>query len=99
MEKTLVVFTERDMIEWMTDSRHSPDKEPLSLMIPRTMRARLERAARKSGKKLSTFVVELLASITANWTITAKDYEAIARATKIAERQKKRVATVFDDRP
>ena len=93
------MFTERVMIEWMTDSRHSPDKEPLSLMIPRTMRARLERAARKSGKKLSTFVVELLASITANWTITAKDYEAIAKATKIAERKKKRVATVFADRP
>jgi len=78
-------------------NQHSPDKEPLSLQIPRTTRVRLSRAAQKRGMSLSEFVLRILASETANWTITSKDYEAIRKATQKAEETGKRLSTQLDD--
>jgi Trm5-related predicted tRNA methylase len=78
-------------------NQHSPDKEPLSLQIPRTTKTRLVREAQRRGIKVSELVVEILAAKTANWSISSKDYEAIRKATAIAEKTKRRLATVLDD--
>lgn len=80
-------------------AKHSPDKEPLSLQIPRPIMGRLKRAARKAGKKLPTFVIAILHEKTADTVLTSKDYAAIAEATARAERTGRRCATIFDDTP
>jgi|GEM_PF-1774552 len=76
---------------------HSPDKEPLSLQIPRTLMGRLRKLARKQGVKLPHLVTTILTSQTNDIVLTSKDYEAIARATQKAERTGKRCKTEFAD--
>jgi hypothetical protein len=78
-------------------NQHSPDKEPLSLQVPRTTKVRLVRAAQRRGVPLSELIIEILAAKTASWPITSKDYEAIQKATEKAEQTKKRLATILDD--
>ena len=78
-------------------NQHSPDKEPLSLQVPRQTKVRLVREAQRKGVKVSELVVEILAAKTANWSISSKDYEAIRSATEKAEKTKRRLATVLDD--
>lgn len=76
---------------------HSPDREPLSLQVPRTLKVRLMRAAQRRGISVSELVTEILASKTANLPITAKDYEAIRIATEKAEKTGRRLATILND--
>jgi hypothetical protein len=83
-------------IDSMPD-KHSPDKEPLSLQIPRTLRGRLIRAARKAGKTYPQYVTEQLTNATNDVTLSSADYQAIAEATAQAERTGKRLATKFPD--
>jgi hypothetical protein len=78
-------------------NQHSPDKEPLSLQVPRATKVRLTREAARKGMSVSELVVRILAAETANWSISSKDYEAIKRATAEAEKTKKRLATKLDD--
>lgn len=78
-------------------NQHSPDKEPLSLQIPRPTKVRLSREAQRRGIAMSELVIKILASETANWPITAKDYDAIKIATEKAQATGKRLATVLDD--
>ena len=80
-------------------NQHSPDKEPFSLSLPRTIKVRLVRMARERGVSLSEIVIEILAAKTANIPITVKDDEAILTATKKAEDTGKRLATILDDTP
>ena len=80
-------------------NQHSPDKEPLSLQVPRTMKVRLAREAKRQGISIATLVIKILAAETATWPISAKDYAAIQKATKKAEQTKKRIATLLDDTP
>lgn len=77
-------------------SQHSPDKEPLSLQIPRTLMGRLRRRARELGTTLPSYVIGVLSERTAQVVLTSKDYEAIAEATRKAEKTGKRCATRFD---
>jgi hypothetical protein len=77
-------------------NQHSPDKEPLSLQVPRTTKVRLTRAAKKQGISVSELVVKILAAETASWPITSNDYEAIRIATQKAEETGKRLATILD---
>lgn len=78
-------------------NQHSPDKEPLSLQIPRTLKVRLAKEARRQGLKLSELVVRILAAETANIPLSSQDYEAIRIATEKAEKTGRRLATVIDD--
>lgn len=78
-------------------NQHSPDKEPLSLQIPRTLKVRLYRMAQKQRIKVSELVVKILLAETAQMPISSSDYEAIAKATKRSEETGKRLATILDD--
>lgn len=78
-------------------NQHSPDKEPLSLQIPRTLKVRLYRMAQRQRIRVSELVVKILLAETAHIPISSGDYEAIAKATKKAEDTGKRLATVLDD--
>lgn len=89
----LVYFTDSSM------NQHSPDKEPFSLSIPRTIKVRLVRMAKARGVSLSELVIEILAAKTANIPISVKDYEAILTATKKAAASGQRLATILDDTP
>jgi len=80
-------------------NKHAPDKEPLSLQIPRTVKVRLEREARRRGIKVSELVTRILAAETSNIPISAKDYAAIQHATEQAEKTGRRLATKLDDTP
>jgi hypothetical protein len=80
-------------------NQHSPDKEPLSLQIPRVTKTRLVREAQRRGIKVSQLVVEILATQTATWPLTSNDYEAIRKATEQAEKTNRRIATVLDGPP
>ena len=77
-------------------SQHSPDKEPLSLQIPRTLMGRLRRRARDLGTTLPSYIIGILSERTSDVVLTSKDYEAIAEATRRAEKTGKRCATRFD---
>ena len=78
-------------------NQHSPDKEPLSLQIPRTLKVRLSKEAKHQGLKVSELVVRILAAETADIPLTSRDYEAIRIATEKAEKTGRRLATVIDD--
>ncbi len=78
-------------------NQHSPDKEPLSLQIPRTLKVRLYRMALKKRMNLSELVIKILLAETADIPISSGDYEAIASATKKAEKTGKRLATILND--
>lgn len=86
-----------DQAKCTMPSQHSPDKEPLSLQIPRTLMGRLRKAAKKSGVKVPAYVAAVLAQQTLDVVLTSHDYEAIAKATKEAEQTGRRCATRFDD--
>ena len=75
---------------------HSPDKEPLSMQIPRTLLGRLKIKARKMGMSVPNYVTTILTHETKDIALSSKDYEAIARATRQAERTGRRCATRFD---
>lgn len=77
-------------------NQHSPDKEPLSLQIPRTLKARLSRRAVQLGVSLPELVISILNEKTINVTLTSADYKAITEATKHAEKTGKRCATQFE---
>jgi hypothetical protein len=76
---------------------HSPDKEPLSMQIPRTLMGRLKLKARRMGMSVPSYVTSILTHETKDIALTSNDYEAIARATRQAERTGTRCATRFDD--
>jgi len=78
-------------------NRHAPDKEPISLMIPRRLKVRLVREARQKGIPLAEHVTKILAAEVADFPLSSKDYEAIRIATEKAEKTKRRIATIIDD--
>lgn len=78
-------------------SQHSPDKEPFSLQIPRTLLRRIQRQAKALGMTVPGFIIAVLTEKTAHITLTSKDYAAITEATKKAEETGRRCATRFDD--
>ena len=78
---------------------HSPDKEPLSVRVPRSLKVKLTREAMRRSLPVSEIVTEILTLKTINIPISAKDYEAIAAATKKAEETGRQLATVIDDTP
>ena len=77
--------------------QHSPDKEPFSLQIPRTLLRRIQRQAKALGMTVPGYIIAFLTEKTAHITLTSKDYAAISEATKKAEETGKRCATRFDD--
>lgn len=76
-------------------SQHSPDKEPLSLQVPRTLMGRLKREAKASHTKFPDYVIGYLSQKTNHIVLTSDDYEDIAKATKEAEKSGRRLATKF----
>lgn len=84
-------------IQCVMPSQYSPDKEPFSMQIPRALLRRLQREAKAAGMTVPAFITAKLTQATVNTTLTSQDYEAIAKATKEAERTGKRRSTRFDD--
>jgi len=59
---------------------HAADKVILSMRIPITLRARLEKLAKKKGWNLSRLVISILNDAVYDIELTKEDYQAIAQA-------------------
>ena len=59
---------------------HSADKVILSMRIPITLRARLEKLAKKRGWNLSRLVISILNDSVYDIELTKEDYQAITEA-------------------
>lgn len=59
-------------------NNHSPDKESLSVRVPRELHRALEIAADVEKKTLSDFIREKLQHATKDIELTAEDYRKIA---------------------
>lgn len=92
----LVQFCLSQKCRYTMPNAHSPDKEPLSLQIPRPLMGRLKLKARQMDMTLPNYIIAILTNETHDITLSSKDYEAIARATAEAERTGRRCATRFD---
>ena len=66
------------------------------MQIPRTLKARLSRMASALGVSLPELVISILNEKTINVTLTSSDYQAIAKATEVAEKTGRRCATQFE---
>jgi hypothetical protein len=76
---------------------HAPDKEPMTIRIPRTLRVRLVREAQRLNKTLSEFVTEILIIKASTLSLSSQDYEAIRIATERAEKEGREIATVLEN--
>jgi hypothetical protein len=65
-------------------NQHSPDKEVIGFYIPRTLAARVRKAAKSRGLTITAFIEEVLTHATRQTTLSPEDYLAIAEATKRA---------------
>jgi hypothetical protein len=59
---------------------HAADKVVLSVRIPITLRARLEKRAKKKGWNLSRLVISILNDAVYDIELTPQDYQEIAQA-------------------
>lgn len=64
-----------------------PDKTMLSVRMPRTLYERLRKLARKNKMSITDYVLQIITLETKNITLTAEDYERIAKQTREAERR------------
>lgn len=62
-----------------------PDKEILGIRIERTLKRRIQIAAKSANKTVTEFVREILVKETAHVTLTSKDYAKIAEKVRKAE--------------
>jgi hypothetical protein len=65
-------------------NQHSADKEVIGFYIPRTLAARVRKAAKTRGLTITAFIEEVLIHATRQTTLAPEDYYAIAEATKRA---------------
>ena len=65
-------------------NQHSTDKEVIGFYIPRTLAARVRKAAKSRGLTITAFIEEVLTHATRQTTLAPEDYIAIAEATKRA---------------
>ncbi len=66
------------------------------MQIPRTLMGRLKLKARRLKMSVPSYVITILTHETKEIALSSADYEAIARATREAERNGRRCATRFD---
>lgn len=64
-----------------------PDKTMLSVRMPRTLYERLRKLARKNKMSITDYVLQIITLETKHITLTAEDYERIAKQTREAERR------------
>lgn len=76
-------------------NRHKPDREPIGFMLPRTTMIRLKKYAVERNIKLGEAVLSIINEAVAHVTLTSTDYANIAKATKTAEKNGRRIATPF----
>lgn len=72
---------------------HSPDKETLSCHMPRTLMVRLKKLAKLRRCTLPQLLIGIFTNETQDIVLTPRDYEAIAKATRLARETRKRRAT------
>jgi hypothetical protein len=65
-------------------NQHSTDKEVIGFYIPRTLAARVRKAAKSRGLTITAFIEETLTHATRKTILAPEDYLAIAEATKRA---------------
>jgi hypothetical protein len=65
-------------------NQHSPDKEVIGFYIPRTLAARVRKAAKTRGLTITAFIEEILTHATRQTVLSPEDYIQIAEATKRA---------------
>jgi len=80
-------------------NQHRPDYESINVELPRSIKVRLMREAQRASMSMSQFIIRLLNLATESIAISARDYEAIAKATKEAERTGRRISTKLDNTP
>lgn len=62
----------------------SPDKEVLSFQVPRALKSRICKLAKRRGEPMSQTIVAILTHATKDITLSAEDYRAIAEAVERA---------------
>ena len=76
---------------------YSPEKEPIGALVSRQLAYRAKKEAKKQGKDLSVFLIEMLEDRVGRVQLTSQDYEQIAKAVREAEITRRRIATVIAD--
>lgn len=79
-------------------NKHSPDKVCLSVWVARTLKARVERAAKGGHMTLSDWLVWRLTKDVEHVELTPEDYERIARETREAVAHRRGGAAPRDGR-
>lgn len=75
----------------------APDKEPIGVLAPRTLKYKIQKEAARVGRDMSVLILEVLEERFGRVALSGQDYEQIARATRDAERSRRRTATKFVD--
>lgn len=71
------------IVSHMPNQRH-PDKETLSVYLPRTLMARLRNLARARKTTVTSVVEDLIYTATKDVSLSPEDYELIAQETRKA---------------
>jgi hypothetical protein len=80
----LLGFSNLVEISLVMPNQHKPDKEVIGFYIPRTLAARVRKAAKLRGLTITAFIEEILTHATRQTVLAPEDYIAIAEATKRA---------------
>lgn len=78
---------------------HAPEKESVSLYLPRTLLAKLKRAAQQRHQTLTEYLTQLFTDATANILLSPSDLQAITHATRLAQAKRARHSTRLADNP
>ena len=68
-------------------NQHHPDKEVMGFYIPRTLAAKVRRAAAHKGISITSLIQEVLANATHQTHLTPDDFRDIAQRKKRAVRR------------
>jgi hypothetical protein len=70
-------------------NQHAPDKAPIALYIPRTLKERVRKEAKAKGMSITDFVEWLLWSAVKNVELTDEDHRRIADEIQAAQAGRK----------
>ena len=68
-------------------NQHHPDKEVMGFYIPRTLAAKVRRAATHKGISITSLIQEVLSHATHHTHLTPEDFRDIAKRKKRAVRR------------
>ena len=72
---------------------HSPEKESLSLFIPRSLATKLRKHAAARGQTLTAYILDLFHHATRDTVLSPEENQIVADATCRAQEKRRRLAT------